>query len=81
MARSLPVENRLTHNVGLLSTTCSNANEVAQWGAPSCSRPQPATNNCISDGRSNDWPLPSTLHRAVHPELHVLHGGNAGHKS
>ena len=27
--------------------------EVAQWGAPSCSRPQRATNNCVGDGRSN----------------------------
>ena len=27
--------------------------EVAQWGAPSCSRPQPATDNGVRDGRSN----------------------------
>ena len=27
--------------------------EVAQWGTPSCSRPQPATDNDIRDGRSN----------------------------
>ena len=26
--------------------------EVAQWGTPSCSRPQPATDNGV-DGRSN----------------------------
>ena len=28
-----------------LSTTCSNFTEVAQWGDPSCSQPQPATDN------------------------------------
>ena len=27
--------------------------EVAQWDTPSCSRPQPATNNGVRDGRSN----------------------------
>ena len=32
---------------------CSNATEVTQWGAPSCSGPQPATDNGVRDGRSN----------------------------
>ena len=27
--------------------------EAAQWGTPSCSQPQPATNNCVRDRRSN----------------------------
>ena len=27
--------------------------EVAQWAAPSCSQPQPATDNGVRDGRSN----------------------------
>ena len=27
--------------------------EVAQWGTPSCSRPEPATDNGVRDGRSN----------------------------
>ena len=27
--------------------------EVAQRGAPSCSQPQPATDNGVRDGRSN----------------------------
>ena len=27
--------------------------EVAQWGTPSCSLPQPATGNGVRDGRSN----------------------------
>ena len=47
--------------------------EVAQWGAPSCSQPQPATDNGVRDSRSNWQVAPPTLHRAVPPELHVLH--------
>ena len=58
---------------GQLSTTCSNFTEVAQWGAPSCSQPQPATDNGVRDGRSNWLLAPPTIHRAVPPELHVLH--------
>ena len=27
--------------------------EVAHWGTPSCSQPQPATDNGVRDGRSN----------------------------
>ena len=27
--------------------------EAAQWGTPSCSQPQPATDNGVRDGRSN----------------------------
>ena len=50
--------------------------EVAKWGAPSCSQPQPATDNGIRDGRSNWLVAPPTLHRAVPPELHVLHTAN-----
>ena len=38
---------------GQLSTTYSNVTEVAQWAAPSCSRPQAATDNGVRDGRSN----------------------------
>ena len=47
--------------------------EVAQWGAPSCSQPQPATDHGVRDCRSNWLVAPPTLHRAVPPELHVLH--------
>ena len=36
-----------------LLADCSNTTEVTQWGTPSCSRPQPATDNGIRDGRSN----------------------------
>ena len=56
-----------------LSTTCSNFTEVAQRVAPSCSQPQPATDNGVRDGRSNWLVASPTLHRAVPPELHVLH--------
>ena len=52
-----------------------------KWGSPNCSRIQPAPGNGVRDGRSNEWPFPHTLHRAVLPELHVLHGANTGHKS
>ena len=38
---------------GHLLTNCSNDTEVAQLGAPSCSRPQPATDKRVRDGRSN----------------------------
>ena len=38
---------------GQLSTTCINATKVTQWGTPSCSRPQPATDNIFRDDRSN----------------------------
>ena len=55
------------------STTCSNFTEVAQWGAPSCSQPQPATDNGVRDGRSNWLVVPPTLHRAVPTESHILH--------
>ena len=34
--------------------------EVAQWGTPSYSRPQPATDNGVRDGRSNWLVAPPT---------------------
>ena len=37
------------------------------------SQPQPATDNGIRVGSSNWLVAPSTLHRAVSPDLHVLH--------
>ena len=57
--------------------------EVAQWGAPSCSQPQAATDNGVRDGRSNWLVAPPTRHRAIPPELHVLHTAMraANHKS
>ena len=59
-----------------LSTTCSNYTEVAQWGTPSCSRPQPAMDNGARDCRPIDWSRPPPSW-SVPPELHVLHGANA----
>ena len=53
MARSLPVENLLPHNVGSIINYLQESTEVTKWGIPSCSRPQPATNNGARDGRSN----------------------------
>ena len=53
MARSLPVENRLPHNVGSVINNLQQSTEVAQWGTPSCCRPQPATDNGVKDSRSN----------------------------
>ena len=46
---------------GQLSTTCSNATELAQLGAPSCNLPQPATDNGARDGRSN-WLAVTPFH-------------------
>ena len=66
---------------GQLSTNCSNATEVAQYDAPSRSRPQTATGYSVRDGASIDLPLPHTQHRAVPPELLVFNGVNAGYKS
>ena len=53
MSRSPPVEKLLPQFVGQLSTNCSDATEVAQWGAPSCSRAQLAVDNGVRDFRSN----------------------------
>ena len=52
MARSLPVENQLPQNVGSIINYLQYT-IAAQWGTPSCSQPQPATDNGVRDGRSN----------------------------
>ena len=66
MARSLSVENLVPRGMwGQLSTTCSNATEVTQWGALSCSLPQATTDYGVRDGRSN-WPIDG---RSVTPHL------------
>ena len=49
-------------------------------GTPGCSRPQPATDNGVRDGRSN-WLVAPPPSWAVPPGLHVLHGVNEAHKS
>ena len=53
MAKSLRVENLLPQNVGSIINYLLQYTEVAQWGAPSCSQPQPATDNGVRDGISN----------------------------
>ena len=65
---------------GQLSTTCSNATEVAQWAAPSSSQSQRATDNGVRDGRSNWLSVIPTLYRAVTPERRS-HGAKASQKS
>ena len=52
--------------------------EVAQWGTPSCSRPQPATDIGARDGRSNWLIAPPPPSWAVPPELHVWGWGAQG---
>ena len=52
---------------GQISTTCSNATEVAQWGAPSFSRPQPVTDSASKIAEPIDWLFPPTLYSAVPP--------------
>ena len=64
-----------------LSTTCSNATAVAQWGDPSCSRPQPAMIMASEMVDPLSGCYPPTLHRVVPPELLVLHGVNSGYDS
>ena len=61
MARSLLVESLLQQNVGSIINSFQQSTEVAQWGTPSCSRPQPATDNGARDGRSNLLVVPPTL--------------------
>ena len=71
MAKSLPVENLLPQNVGSIKKhKLAVITEKAQWGTPSCSRPQPATDNGVRDGRSNWLVAPPTL-IAVLPKLLV----------
>ena len=53
MASSLPVENLQPQNVGKIINYSQDLTEVAQCGTASCSRPQPATDNGVSDGWSN----------------------------
>ena len=65
MARSLTVEIYYHIMWSQLSTTCSNATEVAQWKAPSWSGPKPAMDNGATDGRSDADTSPPALHRAV----------------
>ena len=81
MARS-PQWSIYYHSLyGQLSTTCSNAIEVAQWVAPSCSWPQPAMDIGVRDGSSN-WlaVTPNSLLHGCTPKG-PLHGADAVYKS
>ena len=53
MARSLPVESLLPQKCGVNYQLLAVITEAAQWGTPSCSQSQPATDNDVRDGRSN----------------------------
>ena len=78
MARSLPVENLLPQNVGPLTTTYSNATEVAHWELPVAVDQSRLRIMASETTGQIDWlPATSTLHRVVR----VLNGANAGHKS
>ena len=58
-ARSLPVENLLPQNAEPIINDFQLSTEVAQWGTPSCSRPQLATDNGVRYGKSNRLVAPS----------------------
>ena len=60
MAKKPPSGESTTTERGFNYQLLAVINEVAQWGAPSCSQPQSATDNGVRDGRSN-W-LGSTPH-------------------
>ena len=71
MARSHQEEDYYYHLLwGQLSTTCSDATEVAQWAAPSCSQPQQLRTMPSEKVDLIDWPLPPTLYRAVPHKRH-----------
>ena len=67
MARSFPVENLRPQNVGSIINYLQWSTEVAQWGPPTCSRQQPATDNSVRHGRSN-WLVAPPPSWAVPPE-------------
>ena len=50
MAKSLPSGESTTTECGLNYQLHAVITEVAQWGAPSCSQPQLATDNDVRDG-------------------------------
>ena len=59
------------HNSGVNYQQYAVITEIVQWGTPSCSQPQPATNNGVRDGRSN-WLVAPPPSWAVPPERNVL---------
>ena len=65
---SLTVENLLPQNVGsFINYLQFTATEVAQWDAPSCIRPQPATYNGVRDAGSNWLIITPTIYTVQYP--------------
>ena len=61
-----PSEESTTTECGVNYQLLAVITEVAQWGTPSCSRPQPATDNGVRDGRSN-WLVAPPTHMGSTP--------------
>ena len=45
------MDNMLPQNIESIINYLQKSTEVAEWGTPSCSRPQLATDNGVRDGR------------------------------
>ena len=80
MARSLTVENLLPQNVGSIINYLQQFTEVAQWGAASCSRPQPGMDNGVRDVRFN-WLVAPPPYTGQYPLSSSIAQCNAGYKS
>ena len=82
MARSLRVENLLPQNVGSIINYLQSCYWSSQMGS---SQLQSTTtsymDNGVRDGRSCKLAVTPALHMAVSPELNILNGAKAGHKS
>ena len=53
------MENLLRQNEGSIINYLQKSTEVAKWGTPSCSRPQPATTMASVTVDPIDWSHPS----------------------
>ena len=53
MRQEPPSGESTTTECGVYHQLLAVITELGQWGTPSCSRPQPATNNGVRDDRSN----------------------------
>ena len=73
------MENLLPQNVGSIIDYLSESTEAAQWGTPSCSRIQPATDHGVRDCRSNCLVSPPPPW-AVTPErlVHIMNQPRPG---
>ena len=61
--------NLLPQNVGSIINYWQQSTEVAQWGTPSCSRPQPATDIRVRDGTPTQ--LTGRTHTLIMPSWAV----------